>query len=165
MYGQKNNASFDTYHKYIYLEVLGSHLLIGVNYGIRLNKGRMDGVGFRAGVDGLQESYIVDRTYVDVGIITFPLEFNHLKVKKRSSFLTGLGLFPIYVSLSAEGNRTNYDNIYEDGFGIAGAFLNLGYRYQPLKTGLMFQLNWDPILLRGSGFKAGWLGIGLGYVY
>ncbi|NBC24654.1 MAG: hypothetical protein GVX78_03460 [Bacteroidetes bacterium] len=57
--GQDDNSTkgmvpqFDSYHKNIYAEFLGSHILLGVNYDMRLKKGRMDGIGFRAGIGGL----------------------------------------------------------------------------------------------------------------
>jgi hypothetical protein len=94
--------------------------------------------------------------------VTFPLEFNHLVGKKRSSFISGVGLLPVYATLSADGQLTDYQFVNDDGFGLVGGFLTFGYRFQPKKTGIMFQINWNPMILRGSGFNAGWFGIGLG---
>ncbi|MCZ2100875.1 MAG: hypothetical protein LC107_05000 [Chitinophagales bacterium] len=159
---QGTKPTFDSYHKNIYLEFLGSHILFGVNYDMRLRKGRMDGIGFRAGIGGLSVSGYDQTTKIDLGIVTFPIEFNHLVGQKRSSLLTGVGILPVYATLSAEGELVDYEYIRGEGFGIVGGFLTFGYRFQPLKTGIMFQLNWNPMILRGSGFNAGWFGIGLG---
>ncbi len=120
----------------------------------------MDGIGFRAGIGGLSASEF-DQS-ARLGLVTFPLEFNHLVGKKRSSFVTGIGLLPVYASLSANGALTDYEYVQGDGFGLVGGFMTMGYRLQPKKTGVMFQINWNPLILRGSGFNAGWLGIGLG---
>ncbi len=159
---KEGSNPFDSYHKNIYLEFLGSHLLFGANFDMRLNKGRMDGIGIRAGVGGLSASGYDQNTKVDLGIVTFPLEFNHLIGKKRSYFLTGVGLLPVYASISADGQLSDYEYIKDEGFGLVGGFLTMGYRFQPLKTGVMFQVNWNPMILRGSGFNVGWFGIGLG---
>lgn len=158
-YGQKEVPNFDTYHKNIYGEFLGSSLLLGVNYDMRLNKGQMDGIGFRAGIGGLSLSSTEQNTTSRIGVVTFPLEFNHLVGKRSSSFLSGVGLLPTYATASTNGSG-GYST--EEGFGLIGGFLSLGYRFQPKKTGLMFQVNWNPLILRGSGFNPGWIGVGVG---
>jgi hypothetical protein len=161
-YAQKEWPAFDTHHKNIYVEFLGSHLLVGVNYDMRLAKGKMDGIGFRAGIGGLTATVLDQNNTIDLGLVTFPLEFNHLVGKKRSSLVTGVGLLPVYASLSAEGQLTDYEFVRGEGFGLVGGFLTFGYRFQPKNTGPMFQFNWNPLILRGSGFNPGWIGIGLG---
>jgi hypothetical protein len=82
--------------------------------------------------------------------------------KKRSSFVTGAGLLPVYAFIQTLGTSSNYEYIRKEGFALIGGFLNLGYRFQPKKTGLMFQANWNPLILRGTGFNAGWIGLGIG---
>ena len=161
-YSQKDVPQFETRHKNIYAELLGSHVLAGVNFDMRLKKGRMDGIGFRAGIGGLSTSGIDNNTEIKLGLVTFPLEFNHLIGKRRSSFVTGVGILPVYATLSADGELTNYEFVQGEGFSLVGGFLTMGYRFQPRKTGLMFQINWNPLILRGSGFNAGWFGLGLG---
>lgn len=158
-------ANFETYHKNVYGELMGAHVLGGVNFDMRLNKGRMDGIGFRAGVGGLSIS-VIDETNADavsVGLVTFPLEVNHLYGKRRSFFITGLGLLPAYATASVTGASTDFNMVRAEGFGLAGGFLTLGYRFQPLKSGVMFQFNWNPLILRGSGFNGAWFGLGLGF--
>lgn len=154
--GQSDKAmpSFEGFHKNIYAELLGSHVFAGINFDMRLNKGRMDGIGFRAGIGGVSENL------AGVGIVTFPIEVNHLVGKRRSSFEAGVGILPIYASTI--GEITDYDYVAAEGVGFAGGFLTLGYRYQPLGNGFMAQIHWNPLILRGSGFNAGWFGLGLG---
>lgn len=160
--GQEGVPQFDKRHKNIFAEFLGSNILVGVNYDMRLKKGRMDGIGFRAGVGGLSVSGYDQGTALTLGIVTFPLEFNHLVGKKRSSLVTGIGLLPVYASFSADGELTDYEFVRGEGFGLIGGFMTMGYRFQPKKTGVMFQFIWNPLILRGSGFRPGWIGIGLG---
>lgn len=159
-YSQKEVPQFDTRHKNIYGEFLGSNLLAGVNFDMRLNKGQMDGIGFRAGIGGVSVSVPNSQTMTTtrVGVVTVPLEFNHLVGKRSSSFVSGVGIIPVYASASTTGAEYNL----AEGVGIIGGFLNLGYRYQPKRTGVMFQVNWNPMIIRGSGFHAGWIGVGLG---
>ncbi len=158
----KHSPEFDTRHKNIYVEFLGSHILLGVNFDMRLNKGQMDGIGLRGGIGGLHVSVEDGDDEADLGLVTFPLEFNHLIGKRRSSFETGIGILPAYATISGEGEFTDYEYIEAEGFGIAGAFLTLGYRLQPLNNGFMLQINWNPLILRNSGFRVGWFGLSLG---
>lgn len=158
---KKEVPEFDTYHKNIYGEFLGSNLLAGVNYDMRLNKGQMDGIGFRVGVGGVSVSGFDTQTQttVRVGVVTMPLEFNHLVGKRSSSFVSGIGLIPVYATASTQSGG---EYALAEGVGLIGGFLNLGYRYQPKRNGLMFQVNWNPMIVRGSGFQTGWIGVGLG---
>ncbi len=155
---------FQGHHKNIYMEFLGSSILTGVHFDMRLKKGRMDGIGFRAGIGGFSVNGTDSETNTEIsgGIVTLPIEFNHLVGKRRSSFETGIGILPVYATVSGIGELTDYQYIRGEGFGIAGGYLTLGYRLQPLKTGFMLQVHWNPMILRGSGFEAGWFGIGLG---
>lgn len=162
-FAQEKIPQFDTRHKNVYGELLGSHILAGVNFDMRLKKGVMDGIGFRAGVGGISTTTTDQNSDVSLGIVTFPLEFNHLVGKKRSSFVTGAGLLPVYASFSSEGGTLDdFEYISGEGFAVVGGFLTMGYRYQPKKSGVMFQFHWNPLILRGSGFTAGWFGLGLG---
>ncbi len=154
---------FDTYHKNITVELLGSSVLTGAAFDMRLQPGRMDGLGFKAGVGGLfLSAEIEDEGGVrdgSVGLVTFPLEINHIVGKRRSGFVSGVGLLPVYGS----ANYTDEDTkIRADGFTLAGAYLNIGYRHQPLTTGVTFHVNWNPMLVRGAGFIPGWIGLGVG---
>lgn len=158
----KEPPVFEGHHKNIFAELLGSHILAGVNFDMRLKKGKMDGIGFRAGVGGLSTFVYDDNNEFRVGIATFPVEFNHVVGKRRSGFVSGIGLLPIYATLSGTGTITNNEVVFGEGFSLAGGFLTFGYRLQPLRTGFMMQFVWNPMLLRGSGYNQGWIGLGLG---
>jgi hypothetical protein len=159
---RKTPPSFDGYHKNIYVEFFGSHILTGVNFDMRLNKGRMDGMGFRAGIGGISLDADTPDLEANIGIVTFPLEFNYLVGKRRSSFEAGVGLLPAYATVSGRGEVTDNRFVSAEGFGLAGGFLTLGYRLQPRKNGFMMNIRWNPLILRNDGFNAGWFSIGLG---
>lgn len=155
-----------SYQKNIYAELGGSHLIGGVNFDMRLKAGRRDGIGFRAGIGGLSAEGFSGNDRYNVGIVTFPLEFNHLVAgKKRGGFLSGVGILPVYATVSGKGELTDYEYIKAEGFDVVGGFLTLGYRHQAYRNGLMFQILWNPLVLRGSGFNSGWMSIGLGYSF
>ncbi len=148
-----------TYHKNIYVELLGSSLLAGANFDMRLRSNRIDGIGFRAGIGGLPSS-MFKYSSLDVGVVTFPLELNNVVGKNRNSFISGIGILPAYATASGTHNG---DLIQEDGFGLLGGFFNLGYRLQPKRNGgFMMQATWNPIILNGHGLRLGWIGLGFG---
>lgn len=159
---RKPVPEFNTRHKNIYVELLGSHLYHGVNFDMRLQKGRLDGPGIRVGIGGYGTTARSDDDFIRLGVITVPIEFNHLVGKGRSSFVSGVGLLPIYATASAKGSFTAHEYVQGDGLALMGGFLNLGYRYQPKKNGLMFQINWNPMIIRGYGFEPAWFGVGIG---
>lgn len=66
----------------------------------------------------------------------------------------------MYVSASS-GSVVNNDFVKASGFGVFGS-LNLGLRAQPIRNGVVFRLNWTPIISE-AGFQPEWLGISLGY--
>lgn len=147
------------YHKNIYLEGLGAPIVLGINFDMRFEKGRMDGAGFRAGLGG---GAWLGEPGTREGMLIFPLEVNYLVGPGRHAFVAGAGLLPVYSWLSYGVLKHRFDAFTGDGFGVAGGFLTVGYRYQPLGRGLMFQLHWSPLITRGSGFQPGWGGIGVG---
>ena len=152
----KEMPNFDSYRKNIYVEFLGSNLLAGVNFDMRLKKGRNDGIGFRVGLGGAHLSF----SEGDLGIVTLPIEFNNIVGRRHGGFETGVGILPVYGTISGRTPDNKY--VQAEGVTIAGGFLTLGYRYQPINSGFMFQVHWNPMILRGSGFNVGWFGIGVG---
>ncbi|HPR60878.1 MAG TPA: hypothetical protein PLF35_08030 [Prolixibacteraceae bacterium] len=163
LFAQTDSLQFNSYHKNIYAELFGSHLIGGVNFDMRLNKGQMDGIGFRVGVGGINVSASTPEINASLGLVTFPIEFNYLYGKKRSFLLTGIGILPLYAAISGSGEVTNNEYINEEGFAVTGGFLTIGYRFQPKNSGIMFQANWNPMFLRNSGFFSSWFGLGLGF--
>jgi len=47
-----DNFKENSFHKNITIELGGSHILWGLNYDMRLQRGRNDGFGFKAGIGG-----------------------------------------------------------------------------------------------------------------
>lgn len=152
----KEMPHFESYRKSIYVEFLGSSVLAGVSFDMRLNKGRNDGIGLRAGIGGISFS----NQDGSVGLVTLPIEFNHIVGQRHGGFETGIGVLPVYGTISGMTPDNKY--VSSEGVTVAGGYLTLGYRYQPINSGFMFQIHWNPMMLRGSGFNIGWFGIGLG---
>ncbi|MDO5664089.1 MAG: hypothetical protein Q4G63_02380 [Bacteroidia bacterium] len=158
-FGQEPETKSEKFHKNIYLEGLGSSIIAGINYDMRLQKGHMDGLGFRAGV-GLAPLSSGSK------IITVPLEVNYLLGKKQSSLVSGIGILPFYGSFRNQKTTDNFGGFQikgdTGGVALAGVYLVLGYRFQPMNNGLMFQVNWNP-MISGSAFNAKWFGVSIGY--
>ena len=160
---QKTPPQFEGRHKNIYVELLGSNVFMGVNFDIRLKKGKMDGMGLKAGLGGLSISGNSQGTDLSVGIVVLPLEFNYLVGPRRSSFEAGVGILPTYATFSGNGDLTDNRFVSAEGVGLVGGYLTLGYRLQPIKNrGFMMKVNWNPMILRGEGFQPTWLGLSLG---
>ena len=154
---QNDIPAFNSYHKNIYMEAEGSFIRAGVNFDMRLEKGRLDGMGFRLGIGGFSGDAGGYGRYIE-GMVIFPLEFNYLVGSGRNTLVAGVGMMPAYASVEVIENV----DVSINGFGFAGAFVNFGYRLQPRDRGFMFQVNWNPILLRGRGFEYASFGIGMG---
>ncbi len=147
--------------KTVFLEVLGNGIIASGNFDLRLKPGQNDGLGLRGGVGGGSFSGYDDQgNSASIGIITFPLAVNYLVGKKRSSFESGVGITPMYLTASG---TVNDDIVSGKAFGVTG-FLNAGYRYQPINNGLMFHVKWTPAF-NSSGFSSKWFGLGLGYSF
>jgi len=155
---------FNSCHKNIYVEFLGSSILTGISYDMRLNKGVMDGIGVRAGIGGLNVDGTDDQgNFYDIGLVTIPIEFNHLVGKGKHSFQSCVGILPAYATVGGAGDFSDNQWVEVDGFGLVGGFMFLGYRRQPLENGFMFQAQLNPMIVRGQGLQMGWIGIGVGF--
>jgi len=147
--------------KTVFLEIFGNGLIASGNFDLRLKPNQNDGLGLRAGVGGGSFlGYDDQGNSANVGIVTFPLAVNYLVGKRRSSFESGIGITPMY--LTASGTIDN-NVVSGKGFGVTG-FLNAGYRYQPINNGLMFHLKWTPAF-NSSGFSPVFFGAGIGYSF
>ena len=151
----------DYIRKSVYLELLGNGLAYSVNYDMRFKKNQQDGLGFRIGAGGFSiTGYDSDGVEVKGSLLTFPIELNYLIGKKRSALETGIGVSPLFLGAKIE---VDDEKIGGTGSG-ANVFLNLGYRFQPLKKGFTARINWTPIINSG-GFIPAWFGISLGYSF
>ena len=137
------------FHKNITLELAGSHILWGLNYDMRLQRGRNDGFGFKVGFGGAQINVESDEASLGIAYVSVPLEFNHVLGKRRHGLVTGIGVLTGYGNLEA----TSPDNSIDlKGIGVLGAYANVGYRLQPLNSGFTFQVNVNPFFnLRAPG--------------
>lgn len=159
-----DNFKENSFHKNITIELGGSHILWGLNYDMRLQRGRNDGFGFKAGIGGARINVEVveendELTSVRAGYLTIPVEINHILGKKRHGLVTGLGVLGAYGTIETVGFDTDIDL---SGLGVVGAYASLGYRLQPIDSGFTFQINLNPHLLRG-GAVLPHVGISLGY--
>jgi len=157
---QKPIPQFDGRHKNVFVELGGPSAIVGAHFDMRLKKGTLKGPGVRAGIGGVQGKASDGSTSVGLGFVTFPLEFNYTTGQRRSSFISSIGILPMYATATViENNNITVG----EGFGLVGGYLNMGYRLQPLKNSVMFQLVWAPMILRGSGLNPFWFGLGLGF--
>ena len=141
------------YSKAVFIELGGNGLLFSANYEMRFKKGEQDGIGIRAGIGGISGT---DNIGNSVGVLTLPLAINNIIGKRRSAFETGVGITPVIASVKG----TSFTNDFKTT-GIVG-FINIGYRFQPIKNGFLFKINWTPVI-SGGGFEPRWFGIALGY--
>lgn len=148
------------FHKNITLELAGSHILWGLNYDMRLKRGRNDGFGFKTGVGGFQINIESDDANLGFSYISIPLEFNHILGKRRHGLVTGLGVLTGYGNL--EGMSPD-ESIDFKRAGILGAYANVGYRLQPLNSGFTFQINVNPFFTLGAPGVLPYAGISFGY--
>ncbi|MCC7504644.1 MAG: hypothetical protein IT259_05070 [Saprospiraceae bacterium] len=150
------------FRKNIFVEGLGNGLILSANYDMRLKRGVNDGLGFRAGIGGGGlEGTASNGDYISANFITIPVSINYLVGKRRSFFEAGLGITPIYVN----ADLAVIDNEFYSGKGWGAAgFINMGYRFQPLRNNVMFRLDWTPAIT-SEGFFAGFFGVSLGYSF
>ncbi len=152
------------FHKAFYVEGLRNDVFLSLNYDMRLQRGRSDGPGIRVGIGGARFTALDFDSFVDVGATSVPLEFNYLVGKRRHAFETGVGVNPFLVNLNGftvEDDDSLYFMNDVMGFGM-NVFGKIGYRFKPIRKGLVFRANWTPIL-SGNGFDNGWISIAIGY--
>lgn len=128
---------------------------------MRLRRGAQNGFGFRVGIGGIfTGSSDADAGAVATGAIAFPLGLNYLIGGRRHAFEAGVSLSPYYLSTDLH-SPTAPNAMSQNGWGTHG-FLDLGYRFQPLNNGLVFRVNWTPLV---SAFVTvpGIFGISAGY--
>jgi len=149
-----------TRRKAVFVELLGNGVLFSANFDMRFVKGKDGSIGFRAGLGDFFLNAHSGNVDVIVNGITFPMEVNYLLGKSRHFLETGIGITPYYIK-----TKLTFSDYRFNGKGLnLMSFLNIGYRYQPLNKGLMFRVNWNPLITYdGLFFK--WFGLSLGYVF
>lgn len=147
----------ERYRKALYVEHRGSGISLSANYDMRLMKNRSDGLGFKAGF-GNGRRYYTPVTYNNKSTLrtylSLPVGINYILGKKRHGLEAGVGFTP----------QVAFDKV-EDGPGFISTIpLNIGYRFQPIKEGLIARVTWTPTFNK-YGFYAGWTGLSLGYSF
>ena len=134
--------------KAFYVE-LGGPGLASINYDMRLNAGKPDGFGFRAGVGGFN----IDK----VGLLTIPVGVNYLLGNQTKNYFE-FGAGATYINASEEWS--NDEGNFKSTFG----WLNFGYRYQPQDKGFMFRAAINPVFGK-FGFLPYYGGLAVGYKF
>lgn len=140
--------------KAIYIEALGSSgLAFSLNYDMRFRPTHK-GWGFRAGIvqpirDGRNVTY------------SFPLMLNYINANTRVALEGGVGFILAYRRGSYED--TNGIIHYYQGLEYP-AVANVGIRFQPLRTGVVWRLYWAPIwrIDTSTQTELRWFGTSLG---
>lgn len=164
MYAQQRAQSF-------FVEAGGIGLPYSLSYDTRLNNGRNDGIGLRAGVGG----YAID----DEKMITIPLQVNWLLGKEKSFFELGIGA--TFLHYDGYGYYDDYtcgpNGCFPTGKKYAGDFilpisttnsfmgtLNFGYRKQPVGSGFTWKAAITPVF-NNNGFWPLFAGVAVGYKF
>jgi len=141
------------FRRAVFAEALGSGPLLSLNYDMRLQRFKNDGFGFRAGV-GLGQLF--DNKFAEFNrYISIPLTVNYIVGEKRHGLETGLGITP-QIALVDIGDSPQIRPL---------GFLNMGYRYQPMKDGLLFRATWTPYISSFKSHQYVWFGASIGYSF
>ncbi len=141
------------YRKTAYIELLGAGGIASANVDVRLKKNRQDGFGLRAGF-GLGEYFEANLSSNHSGrYYSVPLGINYLVGKRRNSLELGAVLTPEFT----------FKKTLNDPQVAALGFINFGYRFQPLKEGLVFRAGWQPFYSTNHGFYPTFIGASIGY--
>ena len=146
-FGSYTNGS--AYNKAVFLELGGDGLLYSINYDMRLQRGRQDGIGFKAGIGGLSANISSDGDSGRAGYFAIPATFNYLLGKKRHALEMGFGA--TFLHVGAQGEVDN-ERVSVRGSAVY-PHANFGYRYQALNDGLTLRLTLTPLV--GIGMYGG----------
>ena len=150
--GDGKEEKKSAYAKSAYIELLGAGGIGSINADIRFKKNHQDGFGARAGF-GLGEYFYSDLSANSGRYYSVPLGINYLIGKRRNSLELGTVITPEFT----------FRKVLNDPQVAALAFINLGYRFQPLKEGLVFRAGWQPYYSTRSGLSSTFVGASIGY--
>ncbi|NEU09776.1 hypothetical protein GZH53_15725 [Flavihumibacter sp. R14] len=142
----KARTNSGSHKKAIFFELLGSGMLYSLNYDFRLKPNSNQGFGLRVGLG--KGTYTSNETFGS-RYTTLPVNFNYILGNKRSGLEAGVSFTPEF-SFQRFDDQFNFYSI-----------LNLGYRYQPINSGLLFRLAYTPILIGERSHPP--IGISVGY--
>ncbi len=136
----------------IYAE-LGGPSVAGLNFDSRFTK-KEGGFGGRIGIGG----FAIDGT----GLLFLPVGLNYLIGKKGTKHYLEVGVNVTYVHATYDGDSVDPDNNISNTFGT----LTLGYRYQPIGSGVTFRASVNPIIAFKEGvFWPIYGGFSVGYKF
>ncbi len=132
---------------------LGGPSLAGLNFDSRFTKSEK-GIGGRIGIGG----FSIDGT----GLLFVPAGLNYLVGKDGTKNFLELGAGVTYVKATVDGESADPDNNLSNTFG----HLTLGYRYQPIGSGVTFRVSINPIIAFKEGvFWPFYGGFSVGYKF
>lgn len=138
----------DSPQKAIFVEWRGNGIGKSINFDSRFSNGR-NGLGLRVGIGATEFEYERGtESQVTYDALTIPAEINYLFGKRRHSIETGVGFTTIL-----EQNNSDFNG---------QAFLNIGYRFKPIRKGIVFRFNYTPTF-DAQGIEFGKTGISLGW--
>lgn len=141
----KETAKYSNSRKSVFGEFLGNSPGISVNYDQRFKSDSNGGLGFRVGVGvGRFDSFTP----------SVPVALNYILGDGRNGLEAGIGITP-----KIAFNKSDDESTLE-----AQGFLNLGYRFQPLRDGFMFRLTYTPTF-NAEGLHMGWAGVSIGHTF
>jgi hypothetical protein len=136
----------------IHAGVFGDNLFKGINYDLRFNKAKTDGLGLQIGLAAFANGQNTDQ-YIA------PIELSNLyKIGSSAICLetnAGMQLRTVYLDTNAEYGLKRLESI---------PFGTLGLRYNPSKNGLMFRAFWQPLIVSGD-LQPNHFGASLGYAF
>jgi len=164
-FAQKDyDSSFSNgFRKSISVEFSGSHIHRGINYEMRLNRGRKDGLGFKVGVGGRTfrlRNILRDNNY----IVTIPLELNYITGKRKHALVTGLGVLTTFANDNYNDLVFGGKRLKSNGFDSVGAYAVVGYRWQPKNKGLTWGFHANPFYVVDQGVEMK-LGVNVGFSF
>lgn len=134
----------------IYAE-LGGPSVAGLNFDSRFSK-KEGGIGGRIGIGG----FAIDGT----GLFFLPVGINYLIGKTGTKNYLEVGANVTYVHATYNNQSVDPDNNISNTFGT----LTLGYRYQPVGSGVTFRASVNPIIAFKEGvFWPFYGGFSVGY--
>lgn len=122
-----------------------------INYDMRFSNRLNSGPGFRIGI-GTERFTSDDNVPVTTESLVIPAGVNYLIGNRRHSLEAGIGANFKF--------DTAFDDIEEGWHG--NAFLNVGYRFKPIRNGVVFRWSWTPLIdldgmdLGFSTWSIGW---------
>lgn len=133
------------YKKALFVENHGSGIFLTGNFDTRLKKDVNDGFGVKLGI-GKGRGYHTEITNnnkpTERSSISLPVGVNYILGKKRHGIEAGIGVTAQIALDKVVSAQTTYKDVYFPYY--------IGYRYQPIKEGLVARVAWTPLYTRSQ---------------